>query len=52
MVSKESVMATTREELQLKLPGLTVSARGLVAIVMAAPVAAILLAVAWRILVG
>jgi hypothetical protein len=40
------------EEIILKVVGLTLSARGRVAILMAAPVAVVLLAVAWRILVG
>jgi hypothetical protein len=40
------------EELLLKLLGLTLSARGRVAMMMAAPVAVLLLVVAWRILMG
>jgi hypothetical protein len=50
---KESVMPKDNpEELLLKLLGLTLSARGRVAMMMAAPVAALLLIVAWRILTG
>jgi hypothetical protein len=45
-------MSKDPEELMLKLIGLTLSARGRVAVMMAAPVAAILLVIAWRLLVG
>lgn len=45
-------MAKDPEELLFKMLGLTLSARGRVAVLMATPVAVILLAVAWRILTG
>jgi hypothetical protein len=50
---EESVVAKDNpEELLLKLLGLTLSARGRVALLIAPTVAVLLLVVAWRILAG
>ena len=40
------------EELEVKMPGIAVAARGWVALIVAVPVGMILLVVAWRLLVG
>jgi hypothetical protein len=51
-MKESAVPKDNSEELLFKIVGVTLSARGRVAVLMAAPVAVLVLAVAWRILTG